>query len=284
MATAVPCFHVTAFSDSPFKGNPAAVVCLPAGIMPPDAELLRIAAEFNLSETAFVETPAAGTEGPADPVRLRWFTPTVEVDLCGHATLATAHVLFTTRYPEAKTLRFSTRSGILTVERTAAGGYSMRFPYNPPRLLATAVGDLPAPLQCIVTLVLSGAPAESVKAVLHSSRTKKLLIELLPACSAVLAAAAPDFDALLAVDQSSLAADGCVTGVSLCIAADLSSSASGTSSSGGGGAAAASAVAGSAVPRIDFSSRCELLPVGPRGLPCDALCKLHPRRRIVVAP
>lgn len=98
---------VDAFTDGPFRGNPAGVVVLERAA--PEAWMAAVAAEVNASETAFVH-PAA--EGWA----LRWFTPTVEVDLCGHATLATAHVLWTTGAASGR-LRFTTRSGVLTASR-----------------------------------------------------------------------------------------------------------------------------------------------------------------------
>jgi PhzF family phenazine biosynthesis protein len=100
-------FQVDAFTDRPFAGNPAAVCLLDA---PADeAWMQSVAAETNLPETAFVTPPGAdGTRG------LRWFTPTVEVDLCGHATLATAHVLVTEAGVTAESLAFATRSGVLT--------------------------------------------------------------------------------------------------------------------------------------------------------------------------
>ncbi|UNP87796.1 PhzF family phenazine biosynthesis protein [Aeromonas encheleia] len=98
-------FHVNAFSQRPFGGNPAVVVLGPERS---DAELQAMAAEFNLSETAFL-SPI----GPAH-YRLRWFTPAVEVDLCGHGTLAAAHVLWQAgAVARAQTLRFETRSGEL---------------------------------------------------------------------------------------------------------------------------------------------------------------------------
>lgn len=104
-----PCFHVDAFAAGPFQGNPAAVCLLAA---PRPAKWMQsVAAEMNLSETAFV-TPAPGG------FRLRWFTPTVEVDLCGHATLASAHVLWSEKLaPAADNLRFLTRSGVLVASR-----------------------------------------------------------------------------------------------------------------------------------------------------------------------
>jgi PhzF family phenazine biosynthesis protein len=104
----VPYFHVDAFADRPFTGNPAGVCLLDAPL--PDSLLQSIAAEHHLSETAFLLADA-------DPLSLRWFTPRVEVDLCGHATLAAAHVLFHHRGAPGDTLRFTTRSGTLTVRR-----------------------------------------------------------------------------------------------------------------------------------------------------------------------
>ncbi len=103
-------FHVDAFTDIPFRGNPAAVCLLHE---PRDAEWMRLVArEMNLSETAFV-APAG------DMFSLRWFTPEVEVDLCGHATLASAHVLWEIgRLPGPDAARFDTRSGLLEVRRS----------------------------------------------------------------------------------------------------------------------------------------------------------------------
>jgi PhzF family phenazine biosynthesis protein len=104
--TTTPFFQVDAFAERPLGGNPAAVMPLTHWL--DDALMQAIAAENNLSETAFT-VPSDRDDADYD---LRWFTPTVEVDLCGHATLATAHILLT-----GKMVRFSTRSGILTVTR-----------------------------------------------------------------------------------------------------------------------------------------------------------------------
>ena len=104
--TRLPFFQVDAFASRPFEGNPAAVIPLDAWL--PDEVMQAIAAENNLSETAFT-VKRSDSEADYD---LRWFTPTVEVNLCGHATLASAHVLLT-----GEAIRFSTRSGILTVTR-----------------------------------------------------------------------------------------------------------------------------------------------------------------------
>jgi len=102
----VPIHVVDAFTDTPFRGNPAAVVVLdrPAD----DRWMQQVAAEMRHSETAFVSMPERDSDGTRT---LRWFTPTAEVDLCGHATLATGHIL-------GGSQRFATRSGILV---TTAG-------------------------------------------------------------------------------------------------------------------------------------------------------------------
>lgn len=101
-----PLFQVDAFTDKPFAGNPAAVCLLPEAV--PDTWMQAVAQEMNLSETAFLLPQADGYS-------LRWFTPAVEVDLCGHATLASAHTLWETgRLDINATARFYTRSGLLT--------------------------------------------------------------------------------------------------------------------------------------------------------------------------
>jgi PhzF family phenazine biosynthesis protein len=104
--TTIPFFQVDAFADRPLTGNPAAVMPLERWL--DDALLQAIAAENNLSETAFT-VPASGDDSDYE---LRWFTPEAEVPLCGHATLASGHVLI-----HSEPVRFSTRSGILTVSR-----------------------------------------------------------------------------------------------------------------------------------------------------------------------
>jgi PhzF family phenazine biosynthesis protein len=102
----LPLFHVDAFTDRPFAGNPAAVCLLPG---PREADWMQqVAAEMNLSETAFVYREGGN-------FRLRWFTPLVEVALCGHATLAPAHVLWETgQVPAGQPIAFNTLSGVLT--------------------------------------------------------------------------------------------------------------------------------------------------------------------------
>jgi PhzF family phenazine biosynthesis protein len=120
----LPITQVDAFTQTPFAGNPAAVCVLTEAL--PDGVMQSIAAEMNLSETAFVRA-----EG--DGYRLRWCTPTVEVDLCGHATLASAHVLWEEGHlPSAQDCRFHTRSGLLTARRSGAR-IELDFPANPQR-------------------------------------------------------------------------------------------------------------------------------------------------------
>jgi predicted PhzF superfamily epimerase YddE/YHI9 len=105
----LPLYFVDAFAATKFSGNPAAVCLLDHSR--PDDWMQKVAAEMNLSETAFLLPQDDG-------YRLRWFTPAVEVDLCGHATLASAHVLWETdRAPQEKALRFHTRSGLLSAGR-----------------------------------------------------------------------------------------------------------------------------------------------------------------------
>ena len=106
--TSIPFFQVDAFAERPLTGNPAAVMPLDRWL--PDAQMQAIGTENNLSETAFT-VPSERDDADFD---LRWFTPSSEVDLCGHATLAAGHILMT-----GDAVRFSTRSGILTVRRPA---------------------------------------------------------------------------------------------------------------------------------------------------------------------
>lgn len=116
--------QVDAFADRPFAGNPAAVCVLPGPVA--DAWMQDVAAEMNLAETAFLLPEAGGG------YNLRWFTPAVEVDLCGHATLASAHVLWETgRLGPAEVARFSTRSGELTATPGADGWITLDFPAQP---------------------------------------------------------------------------------------------------------------------------------------------------------
>ncbi|MET9412346.1 PhzF family phenazine biosynthesis protein [Streptomyces sp. NPDC002935] len=116
---------VDAFTDRPFAGNPAGVLLLDS--FPDDAWLQSVAVEVNHAETAFAHRLPEG--GDADWA-LRWFTPATEVALCGHATLATAHVLHTTGAHEGP-VRFATRSGVLIATPQADGSITLDFPTAP---------------------------------------------------------------------------------------------------------------------------------------------------------
>lgn len=136
----IPIVQVDAFTDTPFRGNPAGVCVLDE---PRTTEWMQsVAAEMNVAETAFLEPRADG-------FGLRWFTPLVEVDLCGHATVASAHVLWETgRLPPSAQARFHTRSGLLTADRRGTW-IELDFPATPavvtePRpAIAAALGVTP---------------------------------------------------------------------------------------------------------------------------------------------
>jgi predicted PhzF superfamily epimerase YddE/YHI9 len=154
-----PLFQVDAFTDHVFAGNPAAVCPLPRW---PDAGILQaIASENNLSETAFLV-------GSGHEYELRWFTPVAEVDLCGHATLASAFVLFE-RYGAEGDLTFHTRKGELSVRRSAEGLLRMDFPAlpaesaDPPEGMLAALGGSPAEVLLADDFLVSYADERAVR-------------------------------------------------------------------------------------------------------------------------
>ena len=118
----IPVYQVDAFASRLFAGNPAAICPLDKWL--PDEQMQSIAAENNLAETAFFVPDG-------ERYQLRWFTPKVEVDLCGHATLASAFVIFNEFAPNGSSLRFETKSGELTVTREGQL-LSLNFPARPP--------------------------------------------------------------------------------------------------------------------------------------------------------
>lgn len=140
--TTLPIFQLDAFTSHRFRGNPAAVVVMSEWL--PDEILQAIAREMNCSETAYV-IPRA------DLFDLRWFTPAIEVDLCGHATLASAHVLFHHGYASRDDIVFRYQGGTLTVKRQGEL-LAMRFPARPPTAIectsavAQALGATPREL------------------------------------------------------------------------------------------------------------------------------------------
>jgi len=127
---------VDSFSSLPFAGNPAGVCVLEGPAV--EGWMKNVAREMNLSETAFLHPERDG-------FRLRWFTPTTEVDLCGHATLAAAHVLWEEGHlPLEERARFYTKSGLLTAERREGGWIALDFPAEPPRPVRPPAGLLEA--------------------------------------------------------------------------------------------------------------------------------------------
>ncbi|HET7225884.1 MAG TPA: PhzF family phenazine biosynthesis protein [Candidatus Eisenbacteria bacterium] len=135
----IPYWHLDAFAEGPLLGNPAGVCMLEAWLDPPAMQ--RIAAENALPETAFVVRER-------DRWGIRWFSPAVEIDLCGHATLASGHVVLTHREPDAEAVTFHSPGGALTVRRAGAR-YALDLPARPaqpiaaPPALAAALGARP---------------------------------------------------------------------------------------------------------------------------------------------
>jgi PhzF family phenazine biosynthesis protein len=153
----IPLYHLDAFTREPFRGNPAAVCCLER---PLDGQTMQaIAAENNLPATAFV-TP------DRSDFALRWFTPTAELELCGHATLAAGHVLLNVLEPQRERVDFNTRAGRLAVERDGQR-LALDFPAlrirseRAPESVAVALGVMPA--------ALWAAEGERGMAVLHDA-------------------------------------------------------------------------------------------------------------------
>lgn len=170
-------FQVDAFAERPFGGNPAGV-CLVDGDVD-SGWMQAVAREMNVSETAFLSRAGDRMYG------LRWFTPTMEVDLCGHATLASAHVLWEEKI-EAEPLRFDTRSGVLTAAPAGDRLIQLDFPADPPG--PSAAADEPARLAAAL-----GTEVSSVQ-----RGRFDVLVEV--ADAAAVRRLAPDFRALAAID------------------------------------------------------------------------------------
>jgi PhzF family phenazine biosynthesis protein len=131
----MPIYQVDSFTSEPFRGNPAAVYLWDEA--PDDRWRQQLAAEMNLSETAFLQRREDGFQ-------LRWFTPIVEVDLCGHATLAAAHILWSEKYvPHDQEIVFHTLSGLLQA-RKQGEWIELEFPAEPPREIEAPEGLLDA--------------------------------------------------------------------------------------------------------------------------------------------
>jgi PhzF family phenazine biosynthesis protein len=169
----IPIYQVDAFTLGPFSGNPAAVCPLDTWL--DDATMQNIAAENNLAETAFIVPRDEGYD-------LRWFTPTVEVDLCGHATLAAGYVVLNHLQPDLNSVSFETISGELVVTRDG-DRLSMDFPARPPT---------PASVSEALSDALGKAPSE-----VHMSRDILAVYDN----EATVRALSPDQAKLLALDE-----------------------------------------------------------------------------------
>jgi len=178
-------FQVDAFTDKPFKGNPAAVCLLEHEYV--DRLLQSIAAEMNLSETAFVFSQIGRPRRDLSSFGLRWFTPTVEVPLCGHATLASAEVLFSEIEVQSPEIRFDTQSGKL-VARREKDGVCLDFPADPP------VSVTPN------SHYLSALGLPEYEDVQFAKNAKKLLIRV--AHEDVVRQLEPDFQQMLAIQNA----------------------------------------------------------------------------------
>ncbi|MFJ5226698.1 PhzF family phenazine biosynthesis protein [Streptomyces sp. NPDC088400] len=174
---------VDAFADRPFTGNPAGVLLLDSGTFPHDTWLQQVAAEVNLSETAFAHPLPPG--GDADWA-LRWFTPATEVDMCGHATLATAHVLHSTGRTTGA-LRFAARPGILGAVTHDDGSLTLDFP-------TSSLTPVPVP-----DGIAAALGAEPVSVHDTSEDIGDLLVEL--ADERTVRGLAPDFASLAALSR-----------------------------------------------------------------------------------
>jgi PhzF family phenazine biosynthesis protein len=177
-AMRVPFYQLDAFASAHFEGNPAAVLLVPA--FPPEPTMLALAAENKLSETAFVLREGAD-------YRIRWFTPRVEVPLCGHATLASAAVVMERLEPDRREVVFQSASGPLRVTRTDSG-YAMDFPARPSARATAPPAE--------ISEALGGAPLE-----VHVNEFNYLA--LLPDAQSV-RALAPDFQAVARLDRPGL--------------------------------------------------------------------------------
>ncbi|HOD33719.1 MAG TPA: PhzF family phenazine biosynthesis protein, partial [Holophaga sp.] len=169
----LPLYQIDAFADRPFAGNPAAVLPLDAWL--PEERMQAIAAENNLSETVFFVPEGEG-------YRIRWFTPMTEVDLCGHATLAAAFVLFTELRPDLGEVRFASASGPLAVERQG-DRLVLDFPSRPPQ----PIPPVPGLAEALGAAILETHLSRDVVAVLGSEAEVRAL--------------EPDFSALTRIDH-----------------------------------------------------------------------------------
>lgn len=180
-------FVVDAFTESPFKGNPAAVCLLEEERE--DTWMQGVATEFNLSETCYLTKI---TEPETERFHLRWFTPTTEVELCGHATLASAHVLFSSGLVKSNIIEFVTLSGVLTAKKVPwineAGASEDSIELDFP---ADTVTELNSADISQISAALNGAPIIDIK---RTTDVDDVLVEL--ASGKAVVELQPDIDAM----------------------------------------------------------------------------------------
>lgn len=165
----IPIYTVDAFTRVPFEGNPAAICLVDQEHDLSEAQMQKIAAEMNLSETVFLRNKEKnGSFSKGNFFQIRWFTPTNEVNLCGHATLATAAVLYNELGNPSSSVKFDSLSGELVVSKDGSG-FVMNFPLN-----ETIVQDK-ADYNKLLELIVS---VDCVDTVEYSPTTKKLLVRL----------------------------------------------------------------------------------------------------------
>ncbi len=188
----VPLFQVDAFTSKPFKGNPAAVCLFEK--FPEDQLLKDIAAEMNLSETAFLVHRV--NDGPsATEYEIRWFTPTVEVPLCGHATLAASHVIFNELQEARDNIEYASKSGRLSARREGKA-IILDFPLNPPKVCSCPKD------------VLKALGIDKFNAAAISETAEMLLVEV--ESEEFLRSLSPDMGALVESEREGLPFEGVI--------------------------------------------------------------------------
>ncbi len=175
----IPIYQIDAFTDKTFKGNPAAICLISENYS--DTTLQKIAAEMNLSETAFLYVPNISEIKKLSRFRLRWFTPQVEVKLCGHATLATSHLLFNILNIDSHSVIYETLSGELIASKHE-DGVVLDFPMNEP--------EITKPLPTL----LNALGVKTAEAFAYSKGVTDLLIEL--DSKEIISGLKPDFEKL----------------------------------------------------------------------------------------
>jgi PhzF family phenazine biosynthesis protein len=180
----IPLFQLDSFSNEAFKGNPAAVCLIVEDYE--DSILQGIAAEMNLSETAFIYVKDLEIVSDSDTFRLRWFTPQVEVNLCGHATLASAAVLFNEYKLKSKQVKFDTLSGQLLAQK-AGDKIQMNFPLTESEAIEPD------------DKMLGALGIQEFESYVYSEISQDLLVQLKDATA--VANLTPDFNAMKKVDS-----------------------------------------------------------------------------------